>query len=111
MQLPAVLVPYPAAADNHQFYNAKAFVDAGAALMLEQGTATGSQLAEAMTRLLQDKPDEMRRRLQLLHAPHAADLIAEKIILMMEARGPRRSSKQASQAARSPMHHSQAVAT
>src|SRR5438034_2074135 len=46
MQLPAVLIPYPAAADNHQFYNAKAFADAGAALLLEQTTATASQLVE-----------------------------------------------------------------
>ncbi len=44
-QVPAVLVPYPAAADNHQYFNARAFVQSGAAWMLQQETATAGQLA------------------------------------------------------------------
>jgi UDP-N-acetylglucosamine:LPS N-acetylglucosamine transferase len=39
-QLPAVLIPYPTAADNHQHFNARAFVQSGAARMLQQDTAT-----------------------------------------------------------------------
>ena len=40
MRVPAVLVPYPAATDNHQFHNARAFEATGAARLLEQKTAT-----------------------------------------------------------------------
>ncbi len=35
MRVPAVLVPYPAATDNHQYYNALAFEKTGAACLLE----------------------------------------------------------------------------
>ena len=114
MQLPAVLIPYPAAADNHQFYNAKAFADAGAALLLDQRTAKPSDLVEAVARLLQNKAstEEMRHRLKLLHAPHAADLIAEKIILMMEARSHHRVVQPKAQSSdSSAVHHPQALAT
>jgi UDP-N-acetylglucosamine--N-acetylmuramyl-(pentapeptide) pyrophosphoryl-undecaprenol N-acetylglucosamine transferase len=114
MRLPSVLIPFPAAADNHQFHNARAFADAGAALWLDQRTATEGQVAEMAARLLQDKPiiDAMRARLQQLHAPHAAELIADKMILMMEARGrwslPRLKSDPGSVAG---LHHPQALST
>ena len=36
MRLPSLLVPFPAAADNHQFFNALAFEKTGAAKLLEQ---------------------------------------------------------------------------
>src|SRR5205085_3075674 len=89
MRLPAVLIPYPSAADNHQFHNAKAFVDSGAALMLEQRTTTPTQFAEAVGALFDDKAlaAEMRASLRELYRPEAAELIAHKIMLLMEARG------------------------
>ena len=114
MRLPALLIPYPAAADNHQFYNAKAFVDSGAALMLEQRTSTPAQFAEAVRTLLQDKllVLQMRGRLQELHRPDAAELIAQKIMLLMEARGrwsPISSTTE--RTLRSDLQHSQALTT
>src|SRR5438477_6550113 len=89
MRVPVVLIPYPSAADNHQFYNAWAFVDSGAALMLEQRTTTPAQFAQAVGALLEDKAlaDGMRVRLQQLYRPEAAELIANKIMLLMQARG------------------------
>ena len=109
MQLPSVLIPYPTAADDHQLYNAKAFADASAALLLEQGKATESQLADNITRLLQGDVDEMRRSLQRLHAPHAAELIADKVIVMMEAHG-HRFVKKTQLPQESAVQHSQAAA-
>ncbi len=114
IRLPAVLVPYPAAADNHQFYNAKTFVDAGAALMLEQRAATPAQLSDLVVKLLQDKPfaEGMRARLEELHRPHAAELIADKIILMLEARGQWNFSTPGKGAmSTSPLRHSQVLTT
>ena len=37
----SILVPYPAAAENHQFYNAKTLADKGAAVIIEDAELTG----------------------------------------------------------------------
>ena len=49
---PAILVPFPAAADNHQVKNARSLVDAGAAVMIEEKDLTGEVLAHEMRRIL-----------------------------------------------------------
>ena len=54
-QCPSILVPLPGSADNHQFYNAKAFRDAGCSVMLEQ-----DRLVE-----LEEKVDNLLRNEQL----------------------------------------------
>ena len=41
---PALLIPYPFAAEDHQTYNAKAFAEAGAALVCRQGELTPQKL-------------------------------------------------------------------
>jgi len=94
MQLPAVLIPFPTAADNHQYYNAKAFAEAGAALMLNQRETTPEELARKLLELLQDQnlAGEMQAKLASLHRPEAADLIAEKMMSLMQAHGKWRSS-------------------
>ncbi len=81
-QVPAVLVPYPAAADNHQYFNARAFVQSGAAWMLQQETATAGQLAGEILDLVRDtlKRSAMQRALAAWHTPGAASEIAEKIL-------------------------------
>ncbi len=48
--LPAILVPLPIAADNHQYYNAKEFADAGAAILLLQSDFS----KEKLSNILQD---------------------------------------------------------
>jgi UDP-N-acetylglucosamine--N-acetylmuramyl-(pentapeptide) pyrophosphoryl-undecaprenol N-acetylglucosamine transferase len=81
-QLPAVLIPYPTAADNHQFFNALAFAECGAAQMLRQETITSDQLAGEILELLRDTPKRpsMRRALAEWHKPGAAAEIAERIL-------------------------------
>jgi UDP-N-acetylglucosamine--N-acetylmuramyl-(pentapeptide) pyrophosphoryl-undecaprenol N-acetylglucosamine transferase len=51
---PAVFIPYPFAADNHQEVNAREMADAGAALSFKQDDLTGDRLAEALRPLLAD---------------------------------------------------------
>ena len=89
MRLPAILIPYPAAADNHQFYNARAFAGAGAALLLEQSEANGEKLAGLILKLLQDPAAYagMREELVRWHSPHAAEQIVDKIVTRLQARG------------------------
>jgi UDP-N-acetylglucosamine--N-acetylmuramyl-(pentapeptide) pyrophosphoryl-undecaprenol N-acetylglucosamine transferase len=52
--LPSILVPYPHAAGDHQTYNARAFQDAGAALLCPDDQLTATYLAERLRELLAD---------------------------------------------------------
>ncbi len=51
---PAILVPFPMAADDHQKRNAEALQSAGAAVMIEERDLTPARLAETITALLAD---------------------------------------------------------
>ena len=52
--LPALLIPYPHAAENHQQLNAEIFARAGAAKLLEESATTGETLAAAIRKLTED---------------------------------------------------------
>ncbi len=82
MRLPAVLVPYPAAADNHQFFNAEAFVETGAARLLEEKTATPESLTQLVSILVENAGarESMRVALGQWHQPRAAETIAETML-------------------------------
>lgn len=49
---PAVLIPFPHAADNHQEVNARSLVDAGAAVMIRQPELTPDRLATELGAIL-----------------------------------------------------------
>jgi UDP-N-acetylglucosamine--N-acetylmuramyl-(pentapeptide) pyrophosphoryl-undecaprenol N-acetylglucosamine transferase len=51
---PAILVPFPRAADDHQKRNAQALERVGAAVMLEEATLTSENLVETLAGLLCD---------------------------------------------------------
>jgi UDP-N-acetylglucosamine--N-acetylmuramyl-(pentapeptide) pyrophosphoryl-undecaprenol N-acetylglucosamine transferase len=76
---PAILVPFPAAADNHQYVNARSLVDAGAASMIEERNLTGETLAAEIRAILGDpaRRDRMSRAAGRLGSPQAAKEIAD----------------------------------
>jgi UDP-N-acetylglucosamine--N-acetylmuramyl-(pentapeptide) pyrophosphoryl-undecaprenol N-acetylglucosamine transferase len=80
-QLPAVLIPYPAAADDHQLHNACALAQCGAARLLPQEAAVGALTGEILG-LLRDS--DLRKAMGLAlgkwHRPTAAADIAERIL-------------------------------
>ncbi|EEF60427.1 undecaprenyldiphospho-muramoylpentapeptide beta-N-acetylglucosaminyltransferase [Pedosphaera parvula] len=82
MRLPAVLVPFPAATDNHQYFNALAFQETGAAHLLEQKQATPEILSSLVIQLIQQSAarEKMQSALDGWHAPKAAQVIAESIM-------------------------------
>ena len=82
LRLPTLLVPYPTAADNHQLYNALAFVSTGAALLLEQHNATPAKCLASLQALVDNEPTRaaMRAALAGWHAPQAAEAISNKIL-------------------------------
>jgi UDP-N-acetylglucosamine--N-acetylmuramyl-(pentapeptide) pyrophosphoryl-undecaprenol N-acetylglucosamine transferase len=90
MRLPAVLIPYPFAADNHQFHNARAFADGGAAFLLDQKSGTGEKLATQLLSVLNDKAlrDRMAAALGRWDAPRAAELIAERVLALLQTVQP-----------------------
>ncbi len=78
---PAVLIPLPTAADNHQRRNADEFARAGAAVVLEQGTTTAAQLADTLTALLADheRLSTMATAMAAFARPRAAVEIVDEL--------------------------------
>ena len=75
----AILVPYPYAANDHQTLNAKALVDAGAALMVADADLNGKELSR-LVRELREDPERRKRmgeRAAALAQPGAAEKIAD----------------------------------
>jgi len=79
MELPSIFIPYPAATDNHQYYNARAFKDTGAARMIEQKDARPETLANWISELASPGSgrEAMQRALRAWQRPAAAEEIAE----------------------------------
>jgi UDP-N-acetylglucosamine--N-acetylmuramyl-(pentapeptide) pyrophosphoryl-undecaprenol N-acetylglucosamine transferase len=75
----SILVPFPAAADNHQVMNAKSLVDAGAAVMIEERDLTGELLAHQIRAILThpERQEQMSRAAGRLGSPQAAREIAD----------------------------------
>jgi UDP-N-acetylglucosamine--N-acetylmuramyl-(pentapeptide) pyrophosphoryl-undecaprenol N-acetylglucosamine transferase len=82
MRVPSVLIPFPAATDNHQFFNAKAFEETGAARLLEQKMATPESVAQLILELVEQSAarEQMQAALARWHAPQAAQQIAETML-------------------------------
>ena len=75
--LPAVLVPYPSAAHDHQSFNAQALVDVGAAVMVPDSDVTADRLEQVLTPILADPPRLAAMAAaahQTVHATAARDL-------------------------------------
>lgn len=79
---PAILVPFPNATENHQYYNAKTLSDANAAVLIEDKDLTKARLVEEVSALYSD-----RSRLALMEENaeksaenNAADRIMSEII-------------------------------
>ena len=85
--LPAVFIPYPHAADNHQYFNAKSLVDAGAAEMIDQQEAEGHVLAERILFYAENEAarTRMQARIRSFSRPEAAQVIVSDICRMLEA--------------------------
>jgi UDP-N-acetylglucosamine--N-acetylmuramyl-(pentapeptide) pyrophosphoryl-undecaprenol N-acetylglucosamine transferase len=79
MRLPSLLIPYPTAANNHQFHNARAFEKTGAARLLEQKATTPGKVAVLLRELVEDTTarSKIQTALAQWHAPRSAEQIAE----------------------------------
>jgi UDP-N-acetylglucosamine--N-acetylmuramyl-(pentapeptide) pyrophosphoryl-undecaprenol N-acetylglucosamine transferase len=82
LRLPSLLVPFPAAADNHQYFNARIFNFSGAAQMLEQKDSSPEKTASYLIALVEDETlrAKMSAAMVQWHAPSSAAQIAENIL-------------------------------
>ncbi|MDX2093303.1 MAG: undecaprenyldiphospho-muramoylpentapeptide beta-N-acetylglucosaminyltransferase [Kofleriaceae bacterium] len=76
---PAIFIPYPFAADNHQEINAREMATAGAALSFKQSELTAEKLAEALRPLVEDagKRAAMGAAMKALAKPGAAAAVVD----------------------------------
>lgn len=88
---PAVLIPFPHAADNHQEANARALVQAGAARMVREAELTPSSLAELLQELLQDRGalDAMGEAAGKVARAEAAEAVVELVLELARPAGGR----------------------
>jgi UDP-N-acetylglucosamine--N-acetylmuramyl-(pentapeptide) pyrophosphoryl-undecaprenol N-acetylglucosamine transferase len=82
---PAVLVPLPTSADDHQKKNAQAVVASGAAIMMEQSQLNPKSLNQIIIEF-QKNPERLKKmseKMKSLHQPRAADVIAKDILALI----------------------------
>lgn len=88
---PAILIPYPHAADRHQQANARSFAQSGAAMIVEQApfaAATAEALSAALVRLASD-PEQRRTMsvaMRTLACPEAAANVLRVLRSLVGAR-------------------------
>ena len=82
----AILVPYPNAAENHQYYNALTLQNANAALIVEDKDLTAEKLIDITEKLYNDrgKLSEMENNAKSMQKSNAVDKIMREIIEVME---------------------------
>ncbi|MDT8377723.1 MAG: undecaprenyldiphospho-muramoylpentapeptide beta-N-acetylglucosaminyltransferase [Desulfotignum sp.] len=85
--VPAILVPYPFAADDHQTHNAQSLVDQGAAQIVADRELSGDLLYQRVVDLKSnpEKRCQMAESMAKLARPDAADRIAAYILETKES--------------------------
>jgi UDP-N-acetylglucosamine--N-acetylmuramyl-(pentapeptide) pyrophosphoryl-undecaprenol N-acetylglucosamine transferase len=80
--LPAILIPYPFAAEDHQTFNARIFDRAGAAVLLPESEAKSETLVAKIRWFLDDpsRLSEMSARSAQLAPRRSAERVAETIL-------------------------------
>jgi UDP-N-acetylglucosamine--N-acetylmuramyl-(pentapeptide) pyrophosphoryl-undecaprenol N-acetylglucosamine transferase len=78
--LPAILIPFPAAVDDHQTANARALTQIGGALLLPESQLNAERLAQSLRALLTTPSEaltEMGARSHRAAQPRTADTLAD----------------------------------
>lgn len=82
---PAILVPSPNVAENHQYHNAMALVAKNAALLVEDAEAVDNLLPQALQIVADDsRLRELSVNIRQLALPNSAQAIAEVILAQIE---------------------------
>jgi UDP-N-acetylglucosamine--N-acetylmuramyl-(pentapeptide) pyrophosphoryl-undecaprenol N-acetylglucosamine transferase len=81
LSIPAVLVPSPNVAENHQYFNAKSLSDRNAALLIEDKNLN-DKLSDEIINLIfnTEKLKEIKKNVSLLGEKNAASIIANNVV-------------------------------
>lgn len=84
---PAILIPYPFAAEDHQSYNADVFTKAGAALTFKQSELTAEILQNQVLALLLSPTElgKMAERAKAIAVPDSAEKLASLVREVVES--------------------------
>ncbi len=85
-RIPAIYIPYPFAADDHQYFNAEEITNAGGSLFIRQDKATPDKIWNMIRELIEspDKTNAMKRSLEELMPVNPANSIAEYLCEMID---------------------------
>jgi UDP-N-acetylglucosamine--N-acetylmuramyl-(pentapeptide) pyrophosphoryl-undecaprenol N-acetylglucosamine transferase len=85
---PAIFVPFPRAADDHQNVNARALERAGAAVVVEESNLEAAYLVDTITALIDDAPrlQRMSEAARSLAHPKAVEEIAAIVEELIDSR-------------------------
>ena len=85
---PAILVPFPYAADNHQEKNGRILVKGGGGVMFRQSELTGEILGNEICRLLNDKEmlSKMAEKSGELAKPEATETIVNNCFELLQSK-------------------------
>jgi UDP-N-acetylglucosamine--N-acetylmuramyl-(pentapeptide) pyrophosphoryl-undecaprenol N-acetylglucosamine transferase len=84
--IPAILVPSPNVAENHQYYNAKSLSDNEAAILIEDKNLKNELVPEIISVINSEKKlNELKTNALKLAKPDAAQIIAQSAIKFVEA--------------------------
>jgi len=88
--LPAIIIPYPHSAENHQVKNAKAWESGGAGFCIEEKDLTLPILSEKISLLVSDKNlrIELGKSARNFGNPDSASKIASKLLDLIKNRVP-----------------------
>ena len=86
---PAILVPYPAAMDDHQTANAEALAETGAALLAQEAALTAEGLAADIAAILSDpaRAADMAADARGAARPDAARRLGDLVAALAQGRG------------------------
>ncbi len=85
--VPVILVPSPNVTENHQFHNAKALEDAGAALLVEEKDIQTSLLPVVLELASDDaKRQKLAENVHKMASPDAAKVIASQLVELAKSK-------------------------
>lgn len=81
---PALLIPFPFAANNHQLLNARCLASASAALLLEESDLNAATLARLLKEIINDREKlaAMSQKAKALGKPQAAQAVVNEALRM-----------------------------
>lgn len=79
---PAIIIPIPSSANDHQESNAKILKQENAAIVLREKNLTSESLLEIINRAMEDKKllDKLKNKISQFYQPDAAKIIVKNII-------------------------------